>query len=80
MQPLQVDLNLEFFFFVIEDMYIDCSISWKFVRLIIGLCPVYGLTQHQFLSLSSFVSEKHSLVLYTSMKLPIFLSRIFFFI
>ena len=28
----------------------------------------------------NFVSEKHSLVLYTSMKLPIFLSRIFFFL
>ena len=74
MKPLQLDLNLRFFFFVVEDliMYMDFSISWQFIRLIIGLCPVYGLAQHQFLSLSSFVSEKHSLVLYTSMKLTIF--------
>ena len=80
MKPLQLDLNLGFFFFVVEDIYIDFSISWQFIRLIIGLCPVYGLAQHQFLSLSSFVSEKHSLVLYTSMKLPIFLSCIFCFV
>ena len=61
MQPLQVDLNLEFFFFVFEDMYIDFSIQLKSYQYITGFffCNVlFILSNKNYLFLQKLCEVK----------------------